>query len=215
MNKPAYLAVEGVIGSGKTVLAKILADRWDARLVLEEVESNPFLPYFYEDQDKYGFQTQISFLLARHRQLGTHFIQGDLFHQTTVCDYSFDKDRIFASLNLSDEEMRMYDLISQSLQRDLHTRPDYMIYLQASPERILAQIRKKGRSIERDMDPEYLETLINLYNEHFFRMNQIPVFIVNVDRIDFVKNPADLQDLIREIEKFPRGLHYYSPGSSS
>lgn len=207
--------MEGVIGSGKTLLAKILAERWDARLVLEEVESNPFLPYFYQDRDQYAFQSQISFLLARHRQLGTHFIQGDLFHQMTLCDYSFDKDRIFASLNLSEEELRMYDLISHSLQRDLHTRPDYLIYLQASPERILERIRKKGRSIERDMDPEYLQALVDLYNEHFFRISQIPVFIVNVDRIDFAKNPADLGDLIQAIEKFPRGLHYYSPGSST
>lgn len=212
-HRPLFVAVEGVIGSGKTVLAKILAERWDARLILEEVETNPFLPLFYRDQEMYAFQTQMAFLLSRHRQLGTRFIQGDLFHQSTVCDYTFDKDRIFASLTLSEEELPMYETISRSLERDIRGMPDYVIYLQASPEKILSRIRKRGRAIERDMDPEYLSTLIDLYNEHFFRLSSCPVFIVNVDRIDFMKNPNDLDDLIQSIEQFPKGRHYYSPVS--
>lgn len=207
-----YIAVEGVIGVGKSTLSKILAQRYGARLLPEIFEENPFLEKFYADQKAYAFQTQLFFLLSRHKQLKESFDQEDLFVKCTVSDYCYDKDRIFASINLSDEEMTMYDTVSNSLNTHL-VKPDYIIFLQANPDVLLARIEKRNRAMEQNMDPAYLRALIESYNRHFFNFNDCPVLTVNTDAIDFVENESDLTELLKTIDSFPLGKTFYNPSS--
>ena len=207
-----YIAVEGVIGVGKSTLSKILAERYAARLLPEIFEENPFLEKFYSDQKAYAFQTQLFFLLSRHKQIKESFDQEDLFVKCTVSDYCYDKDRIFASINLSEEEMMMYDTLSQNLNVNL-VSPDYVIFLQASPDVLLHRIEKRNRSMEQNMDPGYLKALIDSYNSYFFNYNDAPVLTVNTDSIDFVKNESDLLDLLKVIDGFPPGKTFYNPST--
>jgi deoxyadenosine/deoxycytidine kinase len=202
------LTIEGVIGVGKTTLARLLAERMNARVVLEEVEENPFLESFYQDRRRYAFSCQIFFLLSRYRQqrvLG----QADLFERRIVCDYLFRKDRIFATLNLDEDELLLYDQILPLLERDL-PRPDRVVYLQASLDTLLRRIEKRGRSFEKDIDPEYLRDLSEAYNQFFFHYQEAPLLIVNTDAIDFVGNPEDLEDLVTRIRQHTSGTLYYN-----
>ncbi len=212
-----YIAVEGPIGVGKTALAELLARRLQARLVLEGVEENPFLEKFYRDMRGYAFQTQLFFLLSRHHQLRETFqtqmvlMDGALVPgQAVVSDYLFEKDRIFATLNLTDDELalyyRVYDLVKQDV-----PRPDMVIYLQARVEVLLARIKQRGRRFEENIDPEYLKSLSNLYNSFFLHYDGAPVLIVNTDRLDFVGIPEDFEDLFRAIVEHNQGRKFYSP----
>lgn len=209
VHDPTFLAIEGVIGVGKSTLARALADRLHARLVLEEVEENPFLAGFYADRRRYAFQCQIFFLLSRYRQqrgLG----QGDLFDGRIVCDYLFRKDRIFAILNLDDAEMALYDQIWPLMERDL-PRPDRVVYLQAGIDTLLRRIERRGRAFERGIDPDYLRALGESYNQFFFHYTDAPLLVVNTDAIDFVEHPGDLEDLVAAILSHTRGTIYYTP----
>lgn len=202
-----YIVVEGPIGVGKTTLCGLLGDAWKARLVLEEVEENPFLPLFYKDRRSYAFQTQVFFLLSRFRQqqkLG----QFDLFENRVVSDYMFAKDRIFASMNLGEHEFSLYDKIAAILEKDVHT-PDLVIYLQASMDVILSRITKRGRPYERDMSRSYVEALVNAYNSYFFRTRDLPVLIVNTDGMDFRSRPDQLGMLMRAVEEHRGGIQTY------
>ncbi len=202
-----YIVVEGPIGVGKTTLCGQLGAAWKARLVLEEVEENPFLPLFYRDRRSYAFQTQVFFLLSRFRQqqkLG----QFDLFENRVVSDYMFAKDRIFASMNLGEHEFSLYDRIATILERDVHT-PDLVIYLQASMDVILSRITKRGRPYERDMSRSYVEALVNAYNSYFFRTRDLPVLIVNTDGMDFRSRPDQLGMLMRAVEEHRGGIQTY------
>ncbi len=215
MNLPEdirYIAVEGVIGSGKTSLARLLAKELKADLIEEVVEENPFIEKFYQDPKAYAFQTQIFFLLSRYKQLNTNLEQQNLFFPLTLSDYTLDKDRIFAHINLTDDELQMYDTVANSLIRDI-MKPDYVIYLQASVDVLLKRIQKRGREMERNMSPDYLISLSNMYNHHFFNNTECPVLIVNTDQIDFVENPKDLQALLHTISEFPPGISFYNPQS--
>ena len=207
-----YLAIEGVIGVGKSSLAKIVAQRADARLMQEQFEENPFLSKFYQDRKAYAFQTQLFFLLSRHRQFAEQFAQQDLFHPFTVTDHTFDKDRIFARATLDDAEMALYSRVADVLERDV-ARPDFVVYLQADVEVLMQRIRKRGRHMERDIDPGYLRELIALYNEHFFRYRDCPVLIVNTNNIDFVENNDDLEMLLERIRQVPPGISAFIPES--
>ena len=152
-----FLAIEGVIGVGKTTLTRVLAERTGGTTVLEAVEENPFLASFYEDRRRFAFQTQLFFLLSRYRQQMA-LVQRDLFANAVVSDYLFQKDRIFASINLADAEMELYDQILPLLERDL-PRPDRVVYLRADLAVLLSRIEKRGRPFEKRIDPDYLETL--------------------------------------------------------
>jgi deoxyadenosine/deoxycytidine kinase len=206
---PTFIAIEGVIGVGKSALARRLADRLQGRLVLEDVEDNPFLSRFYHDRRRHAFQCQIYFLLSRFRQQ-KELMQRDLFERRTICDYLFEKDRIFALLNLDEAEMALYDELWPLLARDL-PRPDRVVYLQASVETLTRRIAQRGREYEGGIDSGYLKDLSEAYNRFFFHYDEAPLLVVNTDAIDFVANPDDLEDLIRVIRETSAGTLYYSP----
>lgn len=204
-----YIAVEGPIGVGKTALASKLAERLDARLVLEEVEENPFLARFYADMRTHAFQTQVFFLLSRHHQQ-RELAQSELFRQNVVSDYLFEKDRVFAYLNLTEHELALYERIYEFLVKET-TRPDLVIYLQARADVLLGRIRQRARGFEASIDPAYLSSLSDAYNHFFLHYDSAPLLIVNTERLDFVTNREDFEDLFRAIEATTSGRRFYSP----
>ncbi len=204
-----YVAIEGVIGVGKTTLASLLAKKWSAHLKLEVVEENPFLAQFYADMRGYAFQTQLFFLLSRHKQQ-SELKQYDLFMERVVSDYLFAKDRIFANITLDDNELALYKRLADLLERDV-PKPDIVVYLQASVDALMERIRKRGREFERDMSRDYIETLSEAYNYFFFHYSETPLIVVNTSDLNFVENTADLEELAREIEEHDKGTTYYVP----
>ncbi len=208
-----YVIIEGVIGVGKTTLARLLAQRFDGQLVLEKFDENPFLERFYNDRPRWAFQTQLAFLASRFRQQKA-LLARDLFHQVTIADYSFDKDRIFAHLNLSGDEVQLYETL-YGLMEPTTPRPDLVVYLQSSAERLMRNIRQRGRPYEANMDPQYIAALNEAYTYYFFRYTKSPLLIINAERIDFVKNPADLEELLRQIATIKHhGTTYFNPTPS-
>jgi deoxyadenosine/deoxycytidine kinase len=195
--RPRYIAIEGVIGAGKTTLATMLAERLNGRLVLERFEDNPFLPDFYKDPKRYAFQTQIFFLLSRYRQQ-QEFQQLDLFYDNIVSDYIFDKDRIFASLTLSEHELGLYDSVVTALEGTV-TKPDLIVYLQSNLKRLITNIRNRGRAMEASITIGYLRDLSEAYTRYFFHYTGAPILIVNTAGMDFVNNRASFDELVEEI----------------
>ncbi|MFQ6078495.1 MAG: deoxynucleoside kinase [Thermodesulfobacteriota bacterium] len=204
-----YIVVEGPIGVGKTCLAKRLSAQFKARCILESPEENPFLHRFYRDRKKYAFQTQIFFLLNRYRQQ-REMRQIDLFNQVTITDYLFVKDRIFAYLNLDENELALYERIFALLDGRIPT-PDLVIFLQAKPETLLSRIRARDIEYEREIDIEYLRALSQAYNTYFFHYEESPLLVVDTTEIDFVNREEDLENLIREVRSMRRGTCYYKP----
>lgn len=209
MSELSYIAVEGVIGVGKTTFAKMIAERLDAELILEAAAENPFLPKFYKNRSRFAFQTQVFFLLSRYHQLGT-LAARDLFAQRIVSDYLFDKDRLFASVNLSEPELLLYEKIVPLL-KDTLPKPDLVIYLQASTEVLFDRIRKRGVPFERQIDRDYLEALNAAYNYFFFHYDETPLLVVKTDDIDFVKRPEHFDDLLKQLQRPVEGKQYYVP----
>jgi deoxyadenosine/deoxycytidine kinase len=209
MERARYIAIEGPIGAGKTTLANLLVERFGGRLVTEPVEENPFLGSFYEDRRKFAFQTQLFFLLSRFQQQQQLF-QQDLFSQITVADYLFAKDRIFAALNLDANELALYEQI-YGLIGGRTVRPDLVVYLQARHDVLLQRIRRRGRSIERNLDPAYLEQLASAYNDFFFHYDDAPLLVVNTSDIDLVSSPRDVDALIGVIRRHRKGVQHYNP----
>jgi len=204
-----YIVVEGPIGVGKTALTRALAKRFSARSVFELVEENPFLASFYQDRNKYAFQTQLFFLLSRFKQQQELF-QQELFQQVTVSDYLFAKDRIFASITLDPNELALYERVYEHLGPRV-MKPDLVIYLQARLDVLLARIRKRGREFERKFDPEYLAELSRTYNDFFHRYDETPLLVINTSDIDFVETERDFEELVRAIGSIKAGTHYYQP----
>ena len=207
-----YIAVEGVIGVGKTSLSRLLAEALPARLNLETVEENPFLQRFYEDRQANAFVTQMFFLLSRYKQQ-LSLAQGDLFSGRLVSDYLFAKDRIFANLNLDDDELRLYEHMAGLLETKV-PRPDLVIYLQASSELLLERIRARGRSYEKQIDGTYIQALNEAYNYYFFHYEETPLLVVNCNEIDFVRNRTHFEDLLARCKSAFAGTQYYVPPSA-
>lgn len=209
-----YIAMEGPIGVGKTTLARLMAEELNYRLVLEDAGGNPFLPVFYKDRSKYAFQTQLFFLLSRYQQQ-KELAQQDLFQKGVISDYIFAKDKIFASLNLSEDELTLYESIYQLLDARI-VKPDLVIFLQASKDVLKDRIKKRKIPYEKHIDLEYLEDLAQAYNRFFFSYTETPLLVVNCSEIDFVEKPEDYRNLLSEIvlmRKQKLQKHYVSISS--
>lgn len=209
MKIPYHIAIEGTIGVGKTSLAKVLGERLEAKLVLEEFEENPFLVDFYKNSERFAFQTQLFFLLSRYRQQ-QQLQQTDLFTKTLISDYMFVKDRLFAALNLNDKEMSLYNAVARILEKNI-TSPDMVIFLQSDTDRLMENIKLRGREYEKLIDWKYIDALNQMYNEYFFRYDNSPLLIINTNDIDFVNNQDDLEDIIEFIRTPGEGTRYFNP----
>jgi deoxyadenosine/deoxycytidine kinase len=210
MSEIRYIAIEGVIGAGKTSLAQKLADKLGANLILEQFEENPFLEKFYDDRKRYAFQTQMFFLINRYKQQ-QQLNQQELFSKYIVSDYIFEKDKIFAYLNLSGEEIKLYESIFPLLERDI-PKPDLVIFLQSSIDRLVGNVKNRGRKIERNITRNYLSELSESYNNFFFKYNNTPLLIVNTTEIDFVNREEDFEELYMQIFREDRGfIEYFNP----
>jgi deoxyguanosine kinase len=204
-----YIAVEGVIGVGKTLVVQRLAERLDAATLLEDWASNPFLKPFYDGQAGAAFQTELFFLLSRYRQQ-QQLVQRKLFSQATLCDYVFEKSKLFSYLNLDDSELLIYEKL-YSLLAESVPRPDLVIYLQAPTEVLLRRIRQRGRPEEARLSEEYLAEANRAYNHYFFHYTQTPLLVVNTADVDFAGVPEDLDDLVKQIRQMGKGTQYYVP----
>jgi deoxyguanosine kinase len=207
--RPRYIVVEGPVGVGKSALARVLADRLGGRLVEESPEENPFLRPYYQDRRKHAFQAQLFFLLSRFQQQQALF-QQDLFSRSTVAEYLFARDRIFASLTLVPEELALYERVYELLGPRV-VKPDLVVYLQARTEVLLARVRRRGRDYERSIDSAWLDALARAYNDFFFHYEETPLLVVNVSDVDLEGNPDDLEALVAVVRKHRKGTQHYVP----
>lgn len=207
--EPNYIVVEGVIGVGKSSFAKMLSERLQADLIVEEVFDNPFLADFYKNRKRYAFQCQLNFLISRYQQQQQLIIR-DLFAQKIVADYLFAKDAIFSSVTLSERELILYERLSDVLAQDI-PKPDLVIYLQGNTQTLLDRVRIRNFSFEKPVDFEYLDGLNKAYDYFFFNYTETPLLVVRTDSIDFVNKPHHFDDLVEQIKKPVSGKKYYSP----
>jgi len=207
--EPRFIAVEGAIGAGKTSLVNLLGKQYGAKVILEDNDTNPFIAKFYEDRDAYSFQTQIFFLLNRFNQY-LQLAQRELFNSVVVIDYLFQRDKIFAQLNLEDHEYRLYEQIFNLIDPKA-PKPDLVIFLQASTKVLLERVSKRGRDYEAFMDPDYLDSVNKAFNNFFFYYSNTPLLVINTNEIDFVEKKCDLEELINKINNHRIGREYYNP----
>jgi deoxyguanosine kinase len=208
-----YIAIEGPIGVGKTTVVERLAERLEANTVLEDWATNPFLQPFYDGKDGAAFQTELFFLLLRYRQQ-QELVQRELFAQATLCDYIFEKSRLFSYLNLDDSELLIYEKLFSLLAESV-PRPDLVVYLQAPTEVLMKRVKSRGRSEETHLSQEYLGEVNRAYNHYFFHYSATPLLVVNTADVDFATSTGDLDDLLRQIRAMGRGTQYYVPRGSS
>ena len=206
---PPYIVVEGAIGVGKTSLAKRLATSFNAALMLEQAEENPFLERFYRNPRAAALPAQLFFLFQRAKQLEA-LHQQDLFAATHVLDYLFDKDRLFARLNLDADELDLYEKVYARLVLDI-PRPDLVIYLQAPTDVLLERIARRGIGYEQQIERDYLERLNNAYAGFFYDYRDAPLLIVNAAQADFVNREPDYQQLLAELGRVKPGRQYFNP----
>jgi len=208
--KYRYIVVEGPIGVGKTSLAKRLASRLQANVVLERPEQNPFLARFYQDMKRFALPTQLFFLFQRIAQL-RELAQLDLFSRVTVCDFLLEKDPLFARLTLDGDELHLYQQIFDSLKPQA-PRPDLVVYLQAQPGTLVERVRRRGVEFERPITAEYLTLLADSYNRFFYHFTGVPVLIVNSERLDFAHEDRDLDLLIERIGAMRGNREFFNWG---
>ena len=207
------IAIEGNIGVGKTSLARLIVRRLGGRLVEDRVEDNPFLERFYEDAGAYAFQTQLVFLMNRYKQQLT-LRQNDLFADLVVFDYVFARDRIFANVILSDDELALYERVATELEAKVEP-PDLAVYLQASAPVLFDRVQQRGRGYERSLSRDYLEALNDAFNHYFFNYSAGPLLIVNTDAMDFVNDERHFADLVRRISEPVVNTEFYVPSWES
>ncbi len=205
----AHIVVEGPIGVGKTSLARRLVTTFNGEPLLEGADSNPFLERFYQDPQRAALPTQLYFLMQRARQIQA-LRQTDLFRSTFVSDFLLEKDRLFARLNLDDDELRLYEMMYASLALDAPV-PDLVIYLQAPVDVLLTRVRKRGAAYERPMEMSYLKRISDAYADFFYRYDASPLLIVNAADIDLVANDQDYRQLVEHIRTIRVGRHYFNP----
>ncbi len=208
-NKYPYIVIEGPIGSGKTTLAKLLADKFSVQLLSEKAESNPFLPRFYQDAQRYALPTQLFFLFQRSRQIAD-MTQRDLFSAPTVADFFLEKDPLFARLNLDDEEYALYHQIYTHLQLK-SPKPDLVIYLQTPIEELAERIEERNISYEQEIPLEYIERLADAYSEFFHSYDASPVLIVNNEKLNIIKDESALNLLVDRILQIKSSREYFNP----
>lgn len=205
---PRYIAVEGPIRVGKSTLSRFLAEQLHGQLV-QESEKNPFLSAFYDGESGAAFQTQLAFLIERYEQLRP-LADGRKSQKIVVTDYIFEKDKLFANLNLSDDELDIYDRYYKLLRAELPT-PDLVIYLQAPIDVLRKRLRRKNAKNERDISDEYMEEVVKAYEHFFFHYSGSDLLVVNTAEIDFVEHSEDLQVLLRRVSEPIKGTQYFLP----
>jgi deoxyadenosine/deoxycytidine kinase len=203
-----YVAFEGPIGVGKTSLVTLLSEKLEAVRILEDV-SNPFLESFYDEVPGAAFQAQLFYLLSRYRKL-TEAAQGELFQQLTLADHTFQKDRIFAHLTLSDSELMLYERLWNLLAPQV-PKPDMVVYLQSTTEVLLQRVQRRARSEETGISRDYLDEVNQAYAHYFYHYRDTPLLVINTSEIDFVADEADLDDLIAQIDTMESGTRVYVP----
>ena len=208
---PAFIAVEGPIGVGKTTLAKKLAASFNYDTLLEDAEDNPFLEKFYRNRKQAALATQLFFLFQRAQKI-QDLRQADIFEPVRVSDFLIEKDPLFARINLDTDEFELYKKVYQQLTIDA-PRPDLVIYLQARTDVLQQRIRWRGRSYERDLDPAYLEALNSAYSYFFHHYKDSPLLVVNTDNLDFVNVPGDFDLLFDQLTEEFAGTRYFAPDS--
>lgn len=203
------IAVEGNIGVGKTSLARLVVKRLGGRLIEEKVDDNPFLERFYDDMGAYAFQTQLVFLMNRYKQQLT-LSQHDLFEDFVILDYIFARDRIFAHVNLGDDELALYERVAAELEAKL-IKPDLVVYLQASSPVLFERIQLRGKEYERAISRDYLEALNDAFNHYFFNYSAGPLLVVNTDAMDFVNDERHFADLMHRLSEPVVNTEFYVP----
>ena len=203
----AFIVVEGNIGAGKTTLSNMLAHDLDRRLILEEFSDNPFLPYFYENPERYAFPVELFFMTERHKQLQEELSQPQLFEQGIISDYIFLKTLLFARNNLKAEEFRLFQRLFHILSTNF-PKPDLLLYLHQPVAGLMDNIRKRGRTYEQQMDPAYLLQIQQAYFDYFRTVTDIPIVILDVQEIDFVQHADHYQAIVNLLgQHFSPGMH--------
>lgn len=208
-NQFPYVVIEGPIGSGKTTLARMLADKFSVELLSEKAESNPFLTRFYQDAQRYALPTQLFFLFQRSRQI-EDMKQRDMFAQPKIADFFLEKDPLFARLNLDDEEYALYHQIYHHLQLKA-PRPDLVVYLQTPVDSLMARIEERNISYEQDMSREYIAGLCDAYSAFFHQYDASPLLIVNNEKLNILKDTAAFELLIERIRQIKSSREYFNP----
>lgn len=211
MNNPfqryPFIAIEGNIGSGKTTFCHIMAERFKCNIILEQFTDNPFLPFFYQQPERYAFPVELFFMTERHKQLQEHFAMPNLFEQHSVADYFFVKTLLFAKNNLNDEEFRLFQRLFGVL-NSTFPKPDLLVYLHRPVEVLLRQIRQRGRNMEQNIAPEYLDEIQNAYLDFFKTENQLPIVVIELGDTDFQREPAAMNHLVALLDQpFETGLN--------
>lgn len=191
---PRYIAISGTIGAGKTELAKKLAEKYQGRLILEEFAHNSFLAGFYKEPDRYAFPLEISFLFERFQQLNVEFSKPDLFTETYISDYFFDKSLLFGRINLKPDQFNVFNTLFKAFREQVHL-PGLIIYLHRPVECLMENIRKRGRSFEKEIRSEYLVKLQDAYFSYFKTLSDIPVVILQMKELDFIKDDGLIEKI--------------------